>query len=553
MNTNMKKIAILFILTGLFLTGCELDRLPETDFTDQAYWKSETDLKGACNRLYYDLKGFSHDLRSDELISSSPNNVSNGSRSTPTTDNDNWRDPYRWIYVANNILDKSLEANVTEAVLNRWLAEARFFRAYHYFELTKKFGGVPLVLKSFDTTDDPEITKGRNSREEVIAQCYEDLDFAIQWLPAHFSLPASDWGRVTRSSALALKARIGLYNGTITKYHNLDGDYMGHLQKAISASEAVMNEGHALYPDFQELFYFEGEGAQNKENIFVKVYGPNGAGTTNHGNSRGLENSAALSRQMIDLFLYEDGLPRSKSSLKPETEASFNTALEKRDPRMKLTVYSLDEEAYKGGYVPFTNQHGQGYPIKKGFMISQWELSGKETVDKMLIRYAEVLISYAEALYEYNGSITDEQLDKTVNALRSRVGFEVKLTNAFATQNGLNILDEIRRERTIEFLDEGLRYDDIIRWKIAEEVLPVDMVGIKFVDSETSRNREDIANRLLDANGMLNGKKIHDQADLYVIELADSRRFNPAKDYLYPIPVNEIGLTEGNITQNPGW
>lgn len=549
----MKKIALVFIASVVLFTGCELDRLPETTLTDAAFWKTEKDLRGACNRLYDQLDGFWHDKRSDELVGTTPNSISDGSRNTPSTSDTDWRNPYRKIYVSNNILAKAADSKIAEPAKNRWLAEARFFRAYNYFGLVKRYGGVPLILKPFDTTNDPEIFKERNTVEEVIAQCYEDLDFAVQWLPKHSAISTADWGRASRSSALAMKARIGLYIGTLTKYHSLSGDAKTHLKVAVDACEAVMQEGHSLYPDFQKLFYFDGEGSANKENVFVKVYGPNGAPTTSHGNSRGMENDVSVTRQMIDLFLYEDGLPREKSSLKPAVETSFDSALENRDPRLLMTVYKIGEDAYKGAYQPLNNQHGNGYSIKKGFMLNQWSTNSQEYVDKMLIRYAEVLVTYAEALYEYNGAITNDQLEKTVNLMRKRVGFNVKLTNEFVSANGLKMLDEIRRERTVEFIDENMRYDDIIRWKIAENVLPQNMIGAKFVDDETPKNRKDLQVRLTDANGMLNGIKVYDQEDMYVLELKDSRRFDPKKDYLYPIPLNDIALTSNALTQNPGW
>lgn len=552
----MKKIFILLILFLPFIISCELDRMPETKIADVEFWKTEQDIRGACNCFYNQLGGFSHDTRSDELVKTSTDNVSNGNRTVPATDSINWRDPYRRIYVANNIIKKAPQANVSEATLNRWLAEAHFFRAYNYFELVKKYGGVPIILDYFDDTVSPEITKGRNTREEVITLCYQDLEFAAQWLPKRTELPSADWGRAIRSSALALTARIGLYMGTLTKYHNLEGNANDHLKKSIDAIELVMKEGHELYPDFQKLFYFEGEGPGNKENIFVKVYGPNGAPSTYHGNSRGMENSVSVTRQMVDLFLYSDGLPYGISPSTPVVENSFESVLENRDPRLKMTIFSLNEvNAFvgKGPYQPFTNQHGNGYSLKKGFIQSEWSTNSRESVDKMLIRYAEVLITYAEALYEYNGSITDAHLELTVNALRNRVGFTKKLTNQFVTENNLDMLEEIRRERTVEFIDENFRYDDIIRWKIAEKVLPQNIVGAKFVDSETNKKRSDLAARLTDADGKLNGKFIYPESDMYVIELEQTRSFDPKKDYLYPIPLNEIALSRGNITQNPGW
>jgi len=547
-----KKIILLFILAVACLTGCDLDRHPDATLADSNFWHSEADLRGACNRLYNQLSGFSHDTRADELVKTSADVISSGQRTVPSTSSD-WSDAYARISTANNIIQKTVNPAVAENIKNRYLGEAYFFRAYYYFMLVKKYGDVPLILQVFDDPKDPLLKSPRTPREEIIQQCYSDLDFAAAWLPKMSALPAADWGRVTRSAALALTERIGLYEGTYSKYHNLSSDYRAHLKRAIDAAELVMKEGHSLYPDFQKLFYFDGEGPTNKENIFVKVYGPNGAGIVTHGNSRGLENSVTLSRSIVDMFLYSDGLPREKSPLKLMTEVSYNDVFKNRDPRMALTLYQLQEDAYKGPYMPFNNASGNGYSLKKGFMLSEWATNSKETVDKMLIRYAEVLISYAEALYEYNGSITDAQLDATVNAIRARAGFTAKLTNAFVNTNGLNMLNEIRRERTIEFIDENMRYDDIIRWKIAENVLPANIIGAKFVDTETTRQRSDIANRLTDANGNYNGLHVSEQADMYVIEVAGDRKFDPNKDYLYPVPLSEISLSGGAVTQNPGW
>ena len=539
----------------MLLTSCELDRLPETTLADNTFWQSETDLRGACNKLYVDLPGFDHDRRADDIIGTAANGTSSGNWSLPSTAGD-WTNPYNRIGVCNNIITKGAEAPLSDAQKNRWLAEAYFFRAFHFFDLVKKYGDVPLILKAFDSTSDPDIKMARTPREEVILQCYSDLKFAEEWLPEINAVSSdADWGRVSKSAARALMMRIGLYEGTFVKYHGLASDSKAHLKVAVDAAERIIKSGkHALYPDYQKLFYFDGEGRQNKENVFVKVYGPNGAGATiMHGNSRQLENGVSVTRQTIDQYLYTDGLPREKSVLAMVPEIHYNDIFENRDPRLAMTIYHKDEEAYKGGYTPFSNQHGNGYGIKKGFMLDEWTTNSKETVDKMIIRYAEVLLSYAEALFELNGSITDQQLDMTVNAIRARSGFQAKLTNDFAKQNGLSILDEIRRERLVEFIDEGLRYNDIIRWKIAEKVLPVTMLGLKYNEDDTSAQREDLQSRLTTEGGMYKGQKVCDQADIYVIEEAGTRSFNPARDYYYPIPTYEIATSEGSVVQNPGW
>ena len=395
----------------------------------------------------------------------------------------------------------------------------------------------------------------RTPRAEVIAQIYDDLKFAEENLPDIDAISAADWGRVSQSAARGMLVRVGLYEGTFGKYHGTNSNYKADLKIAIDAAERLINSGkHDLYPDFQNLFLFDGEGRQNKENVFVKVYGPNGEGAViYHNNCRQLENTVSLTRQAVDEYLYTDGLPREKTTLKVD-EANHNDVFTNRDPRLAMTIFSTGETAYKGSYQPFSNQHGNGYGIKTGYLQSEGDSNSRETIDKMIIRYAEVLLSYAEALYEYNGSITDAQLDQTVNKVRARAGFNVKLTNSFVTTNGLDMLEEIRRERHVEFIDEGLRYNDIIRWKIAEDVLPKAMLGLKYNDADLlPTTRDNVAQRLTSGGGYFNGEKVADQDDIYVIEDKSTRNFDPNKDYYYPIPTYEIATSEGNVEQNPNW
>src|SRR5690606_24304484 len=100
----------------------------------------------------------------------------------PTTSSD-WTDNYQRIFTANNIIEKAVDASVEERVLNKYLAEARFFRAWYYFDLVSKYGDVPLLLKTFTNSADPDLKVGRTPRETVIQQCYSDLEFAAEWLP----------------------------------------------------------------------------------------------------------------------------------------------------------------------------------------------------------------------------------------------------------------------------------------------------------------------------------------------------------------------------------
>lgn len=554
----MNRIFGFSLLAAMLITmgSCSLNMEPESTMTDAAYWKTEGDLRGACNRFYEQMNGnndlgtgFSHDYRSDELSNNGKaNSTSAGSWQVPST-NGAWTDAYWRIFIANNIIEKAPRTDVSEDLLNKYLAEARFFRAYFYFELVKKYSDVPLLLKAINDTQDPDIKMARTPRAEIIAQVYDDLEYAVKWLPDIDHI--DKWGRASSDAALAMIARVGLYEGTHAKFHNTGIDVASNLKKSIEAAEKLIASNRfELYPDFEGLFQLEAEGRGNKENIFVKEYGPNGAATTTHSNSRQMENAVCLTRNIVDLFLYTDGLPRDKSPLKVEPETSYDDVFKDRDPRLGMTIYRIGEDAYKGPFKPFG--FSTGYSLKKGFSLEQWNTSNNEYIDKMIIRYAEILLTYAEAIYEYNGEISDSQLDFTVNAVRRRSGMPAMLTNAFVTQNGLEMREEIRRERTIEFIDENKRYDDIIRWKIAEKVLPVDIIGAKFTE-ESGKQREEYSSHLTES-GKINGKvRYGAEDDMYVIEFAEDRRFDPAKDYLYPVPLYEIAQSGNAVTQNPKW
>ena len=542
----------IYLLAGCFLlTSCELDRFPETEFTDADFWNTEADLMNAANRLYQQLDAPWIDNRADDAVNQGgPNLISNGNRTIPNTSGD-WNDRYDEIFTANNILEKAPRANIPEQIKNRFLAEARFFRAYAYFSLAQKYGDVPLILKTLDINS-PELLMGRTPRAEVMSAIYEDLDYAAQWLPTRAALPAAQFGRVTKSTAWALKARAALYEGTRAKFRG-ENNWQQHLQLAVSAAQSVMGQGHVLYPSYTNLFLHAGEGPANTENIFVKIFGVSNSNLLlGHNNSRDLENGRmAPTRNLIRQYLYTDGLPafntdntpsatRSTHFVAEASEQSYNTILQNRDPRLGFTVYLSGEEAYKGPWIPTTSLGARsGFAAKKGFSIVDQTINGAATTDKILIRYGEVLLIYAEAKYELDEAISDADLNLTVNALRTRAGFTQKLTNAFVTANNLNMRDEIRRERTVELALEGFRYDDLIRWKTAEIMMPKDLLGAKYVEADWPNTNANNLN--LNADNVL------------IVEPASTRRFQTNRDYLYPVPFNEITLSDGNVVQNPNW
>lgn len=549
----MKKfnLSILFFACLIFAACNKLDLLPETQFSDADYWNSESDLINAANRLYELLPGNWIDNRGDDNVAQGgPNSVSNGSVTIPNTSAD-WTDRYREIFTANNILEKGVKANIPDNIKNRYFAEAKFFRAYSYFQLFQKYGDVPLILHTLDIGSS-ELNSARTPRVDVLKAIYEDLDYAATWLPTRAALPAAQWGRITQSAAWGLKARAALYEGTRAKFRNESG-WQANLQMAIDASQKVMGQGHTLYSNYGNLFNHSGEGPTNTENIFVKIYGVSSSNLLlGHNNSRDLENGRiAITRNLIRQYLYTDGLPAFNTDNTPVSnpsplfvpeanELSYNTIFQNRDPRLTFSVYQANEQAYKGPWVPTTSLGARSaFATKKGWNVEDWTINSAATVDRILMRYAEILLIYAEATYELNGSINDADLNLTINALRTRAGMSVKLTNAFVIANNLDMREEIRRERTVELALEGFHYDDLIRWKTAEIVLPKDLLGAKFV--------------AVDWPGT-NPSTLKLNADnIIVAEPASTRKFQANRDYLYPVPLNEISLSGGNVTQNPNW
>ncbi|HTD92182.1 MAG TPA: RagB/SusD family nutrient uptake outer membrane protein [Chitinophagaceae bacterium] len=549
---KLRQLSIYTLAAALVLGGCKkLDRLPETDFSDVDYWNTESDLINAANRMYEQLDGNWIDNRGDDNVAQGgANGVSNGTRTVPNTSAD-WNDRYDEIFTCNNILEKGTKAKVAESVMNRYFGEARFFRAYAYIQLVQKYGDVPLVLHTL-ARNSPELEMPRSPRADVMKAIYEDLDFAGTWLPTRSALPAAQYGRVTKSAALSLKARIALYEGTREKFRNESG-WEQHLQLAVDAAQLVMAQGHNLFANYGNLFTHVGEGPANTENIFVKIYG---VSSTNlllgHNNARDLENGRiAITRNLIRQYLYTDGLPAfnndntpvatpSPSFIPEGSETTYNAIFANRDPRLTYTVFLNGETAYKGPWVPTTSLGARSaFATKKGFNLEDWTINGSATVDRILIRYGEILLIYAEAKFELAGTISDADLDLSINKLRTRAGMAVKLTNAFVTTNNLNMREEIRRERSVELALEGFRYDDLIRWKTAEIMLPKDLLGAKFIAVDWPGTTPSTLK--LNADNVL------------IAEAASTRTFLPARDYLYPVPLNEISLSGGNVTQNPNW
>lgn len=559
----MKRILALLYVIILLLTGCskKLDLYPLDTISDATFWKTASEFKLAANDLYNSLTLYNifSDVEAD-IAYNVNNTISNGTYLVTETDY-NWSTPYIYIRECNKIITSGANSTVAnDTGVIRFVAEAKFFRAWNYWKLFRLYGGVPIIKEVLDINSEV-LYNARASRKETVDFILQDLTDAAANLPLKSALSSADVGRITTGTALALKARIALFEGTWSKYR--DADANEYLDIAIeSASNVINSNQYSLYnglgaDSYRGLFVEPGD--DSPESILDDRYEMHIREQWISGSVH--DNPCYLAtKKLADMYLCSDGLPITQSPL----FNGYNTRtseFQNRDPRMTSTllipgsfvVQTLYPDPPIESWPFFPQRNGNtGYITNKyrsedvySNSIQSWGF------DAHIIRYAEVLLIFAEATFERNGNISDADLNKSINIIRSRVGM-IPMTNAFVTSNGLDMKQEIRRERTIELALDGFRYDDLRRWKTAEIELPQDIKGIKIIGSEWGTapiiingadknpySTTDYQSRA-DANGFL------------VVESAAGRKFDPAKDYLRPLPTKEI-LINSKLLQNPGW
>ena len=564
------KFSYLYTWLSVFLiiviSSCsdKLELAPETTVSDANFWKTTHDLELACNYLYTYLPalGTSQDpvaiaypyteMYGNMVFGTASNTVSSGSWTPPASSNE-WTGYYKLVRAANNILEKSANVSGAEVLVNKYKGEAYFFRAFAYFELMKRYGDVPFINRTLTLTDEMLYAE-RTNREILTDSIYADLNKAISFCPQPNVQATAEYGRITSTAALALKSRTALFEGTWNKFHNT-GDAQKHLKIAIEAAGSIITGNkHSLYTAksdssyFYEFQYKDAASkanyayADNKENILVRLYGQNVANNiiaSNYSNDILGTTTFRPTRNLMDNYLFSDGLPAGKSKLDSTLlQTSSSTEFRNRDPRLIMSVYSPGIKFYNAGGVVYTYSQGISYLTRK-YNLNGDRKTTTNFVNFNIIRYAEVLLNYIEAKYELNGTVTDSDLDLTINALRNRASNNkptklALISNAFATTNGLDMRTEIRRERKAELALEGFSYWDLLRWKTAETELPVAMLGPKYFTVMNSPNTP------RDANGFI------------IYEAASKRTFNAARDYLWPVPTKELALND-KLTQNPNW
>jgi hypothetical protein len=375
-----------------------------------------------------------------------------------------------------------------------------------------------------------------------------------------------DAGRISREGALAYLSRVALYEGTWQKYHTGNSSKANeYLDESAKAAREVIDGGqfqlfyNSLLGDASQKYMFiledvaksnpAGLGkSDNKEYIFSRRFNDTDARQGKNLTVECLNNAEVISRKMAQMYLCSDGLPIDKSP-KFQGYEKMNSEWQNRDNRMRYTM-SMPGDVFYNGTASATARKNwddtdQGTTLTPTtctrYFAQKWACerevtSTYESYDFPIIRYAEVLLNYAEAIYERDGKISDEDLNISLNLTRRRINSEMPaLSNAFVTANGLDMREEIRRERTVEFFNEGFRRDDLCRWKTAEDEMPGNFLGVKWTGEFILKG----------------GTMAYDLDEDGCIIYESNRQF-AQKNYLYPLPSEQLQLNP-NLVQNPGW
>ena len=573
-----QKIYTILAFTGtLFLSvGCNklVDMKPLNEISDASYWKNADQFKLAANEFYTYLRSFGDildnnphsDRRSDIIFTrDGANTFSNGTNTVPNTDG-SWSGAYSRIRAINYLLTKS-EGFSSPSEIEKYVGEAKFFRAYLYFDLLQLFGGVPIV-KTLLSTESPELQAARNTRDEVIDFIIADLESAIAVLPLESAIAAADKGRISKGSAQAFLSRVALYEGTWQKFRNNTARANVLLDKAATNADAVISSKQyelfapAALGDSSQKYLFILENQQsnpaniiksaNKEYILANRYDFASRQIRINITHQLQGNIHWGAKKLMDMYLCQDGLPIEKSTL----FNGYKTTLSEYDNRDNRMIYTWGQDGkyywnnenpgarttWKGDAADIASSGGRyspaggsGYAPQK-FATERRLQDAEEGYDYPVIRYAEVLLNYAEAVFEKNGTISDADLDKSLNLVRNRINKKMpKLSNNLVQTNGLEMRTEIRRERTLELFLEGFRRDDLIRWKTAEVEMPKPVEGIVWTGTAYETRWPGIKNQVVNGNYRLEGNRQWSE-----------------KHYLLPIPSQQIQLNP-NLTQNPGW
>lgn len=559
------KSKFLYICLSLSLLSCQkLDLNPLSQGSSETWNSNAEELIMSLNDLYRedlwlkDLDDWTDDWIYRDGLTDITNATINGQTGFVNT---NWKNTYKNISRANTVLENMdrVVGVLPEAQIASYTAEARFVRASMYSYLLSHYRNVVYTDRTLSIDEAEAIDQ--STPEEVLIKIYEDYDFAIANLKESYS--SNELKRATKGAALAMKARIALY--------------MGDYETAKTAAKACIDLGlYTLHPQYRDLFLSKTK--QSPESIFllprsITLGVPLGDRQNYIPRNNGGWAAKDPSWDLLYAFYCTDGLPVDESPSFDPKNPFLN-----RDPRCAATIVPFDTPHLDHIFTPHplalkTTKISTGQQVanndnravaqyasfnglvwNKGVDNDWLQNSWRIEPDNVIIRYADVLLIYAEAKIELNE--IDESVLAAINQVRARA-YNVDIGSAdypAVTETAQASLRKIlRAERRMEFALEGLRYMDIIRWKLAEKVLnkpnyglldPADLVakvvntGKWFLPAAPPVDEDGVA----DFSGFFSQG---------FIKQISSRKFDATKQYIWPIPSTEV-LTSG-LTQNPNY
>lgn len=547
--------AFTFGLLALIFSSCSdvLDKAPTAAISDATFWTDESDAKLALVGCYRFQTGWSHDnfdspqgLLYLDFAGGNGTEKENfttlmASSNTQATNSNiywYWANAYTQIAKYNTFLDNIENCMMDETKKKAWSAEIKTLRAYFFYNLAFYFNNVPMPLTTLNVEEANSIAQ--TSQAEVYAQVEKDLKEAVSLLPNSYS--GDDYGRLTSGAAATMLGRVYLAQG---KYAEA-----ADMFKKVMDSGVYQLDRQNGDESYEKLFYAGGE--YSPETIFC-IMGIKDKFT----NSRyiylfpevmGGWHQFAPYNELVKEYFCTDGKGIDESTVYNENDPYVN-----RDPRLYATIYlpplgsypgtqfnGTTYDCYKGANTSDSyNRYTlfNGYCPKKGADPNNCGNIWDNYVYTPIMRYAEVLLSYLEAVNESQpASVTQEVLDKTINDVRSRVGLPAITKADVATQE--QVRKAVRKERRVELAFEGLRYFDVLRWGIANEVLNHTFTGVKLSDDPNARNYR----------GSGSSASPVDKDGYYQFE----PRSWSAHNRYWPSPQNDLNINK-NLKQNEGY
>lgn len=531
----MKRTAAILLIILSSAVSCRKDILntpPLNAVSDATVWSDPSLIQAFLNEKYKILPHFylftslpsyaGYSAASDECFAKfNYENVTRITSGALTPDNlalDTWTVDYNYIRDLNLFFSKIDAAPGDDAIKTRMKGEAGFIRAFCYFDLATKYGGVPLVTKVYSALD-KDFNVTRDSYEHIVDFVVSELDKAATNLPLAYDSDA-DLGRITRGAALALKSRMLLF--AASELWNSGNADRSKWEKAAAAAKAVIDLNiYSLYQgeDYHQLFLQPANpeiimaGRQNPINYQLYqdiMLAPNG--------SQGWS-AYTPTQHIVDQFEMKNGKMITAAGSGYDPQHPY----EGREPRFYANILyngapflGRNLEYFVGGMdspqgpvqnwnASLTSYNWKKYLDESYDFLSQ--VNGSKTAF-IMFRLSEIYLNYAEAM---NMLGNDAEARTYLNFIRTRTGVNMPPVS----ESGIALRDKIRHEREVELCLEGFRFFDVRRWKIAEATDNLPAAGVKITKAA-------------------DGKMTYDYN--YSVQ---PRKFLP-QHYLFPIPKYEL-------------